>query len=401
MKPKERREPPEPNPVAADAPYAEFELASATEIPMEAEAEPAPATESEPGVDASSKAAAEAGTDQAAKAEQPAEETSVAEPGSESFESSTPERSKPLLATDELIEHLKSKGVTFDLCRESEAIKYLQSKTYYFKITAYRTLFQKRVGGERDGQYVGLDFGRLVELASVDRKLRYTLLPMTLDVEHFARAKLMHRVEESPEEDGYGIVADYMASLNHDNRRRRLAEINMLEPDAYCGDLVRKYRDDMPVWVFLELISFGSFIDFYLFCAQRWGDSDMNEEHYMLRSVKAARNACAHSSNMVNGFGSSSEAVPTTPASISHALSGAGFSRRVRTSKMSNPRLQQIATLLFLHSKIVPEGTSRERAKADLKALSSDMANALSDLSGNDAVRSSFDFLMTLFEKWS
>ena len=45
----------------------------------------------------------------------------------------------------------------------------------------------------------------------------------------------------------------------------------------------------MPAWVLLELVSFGSFIDFYLFGAQRWGDSGMKEERYMLRSVKAAR----------------------------------------------------------------------------------------------------------------
>ena len=296
---------------------------------------------------------------------------------------------KPLLSTGELVAHLKSKGVTFDLCGEADAAGYLEDKTYYFKIAAYRTLFQKRVGGARDGQYVGLDFGHLVELASVDRKLRYALLPMTLDVEHFARAKLMHRVEGDPAEDGYGIVADYMASLNHDNRRRRLAEINMLEPDAYCGDLVRKYRDDMPAWVFLELISFGSFIDFYLFCAQRWGDSDMSEEHYMLRFVKSARNAAAHSSNIVNGFVGTGGSQHPTPTSVSVALSRAGVSKRVRSSKMGNPRLQQIATLLFLHMRIVPEGTSRERAKADLEALSSDMAGTLSGLSGNDAVRSS------------
>ena len=83
---------------------------------------------------------------------------------------------------------------------------------------------------------------------------------MTLDVKHYAHAKLLHRMEIEPGEDGCTIAADYMASLNHDNRRRRLAEINRLEPDAYCGDLVRKYRDDMPVWALPELISSGSFI---------------------------------------------------------------------------------------------------------------------------------------------
>ena len=308
-------------------------------------------------------------------------------------------RKKPLLATSELIDHLKTKGVTFDLVNEEDAAGYISTKTYYFKIAAYRALFQKRVGGERDGQYVGLDFGHLVKLASVDRTMRYTLLPMTLDVEHFAHAKLLHRVETEPGEDGYSIVADYMASLNHDNRRRRLAEISMLEPDAYCGDLVRKYRAHMPVWAFLELISFGSFIDFYLFCANRWQDPAMEDEHYMLRQVKAARNAAAHSSNIVNGFGAAAGGIATND-SVSAAIAGAGISKRVRASKMRNPRLQQIATLLYVHTRLVPEGTSKDRARADLMALTAEMEDVLADLAGNDAIRSSFDFLMTLFKKW-
>ena len=67
--------------------------------------------------------------------------------------------------------------MTFERVSEAEASDYIGTKTYYFIIGAYRALFQKRVGDERDGQYVGLDFGHLVQLASIDRKLRYALLP--------------------------------------------------------------------------------------------------------------------------------------------------------------------------------------------------------------------------------
>lgn len=314
--------------------------------------------------------------------------------------SGRPAHVKAMLRTPaEQIAKLKSLGVAFGACDEDEAAAYLASKTYFFKVIAYRELFDRRVGGERDGQYVGLDFANLVQLASVDRTLRYALLPMTLDVEHFARTKLVRNVESRPEEDGYSVVADYMASLNHDNRRRRLSEINMLKQDAYCGNLVRKYADDMPVWAFLELVSFGSFIDLYLFCSQRWSDAGMEDEHYMLRQVKAARNATAHSSNMVNGFGRKTGAIATN-AAVSAALSQAGISKRVRSSKMANPRLQQIATLLYLHTRLVPQETSKVRAKRDVQALAAEMERALADLSGNDAIRSSFGFLMSLFEKW-
>ena len=82
------------------------------------------------------------------------------------------------------------------------------------------------------------------------------------------------------------------------------------------------------------------------------------------------------------------------------AIGEAGVSHRVRTSKMKNPRLQQIATLLYLHSRIVPGGTSRERAKTDLADLKREMGSVVEMMPTNDVVRSSFGFLISLFDKW-
>lgn len=49
---------------------------------------------------------------------------------------------KALLTTNQQIEHLKSKGVTFKLCSEKDAAEYLANHTYFFKIAAYRILFE-------------------------------------------------------------------------------------------------------------------------------------------------------------------------------------------------------------------------------------------------------------------
>mgnify|MGYP000913572747 FL=1 len=125
--------------------------------------------------------------------------------------------SKPKLTVEEQVEHLRGKGVTFDLCSAEQARETLSDKTYYFKLAAYRVLFEKRIGGAHDGEYVGLDFGYLRDLATIDHMLRYTLLPMTLDIEHFAKIKLMREVTERADEDGYSIVADYLESLSERN----------------------------------------------------------------------------------------------------------------------------------------------------------------------------------------
>ena len=152
---------------------------------------------------------------------------------------------KPKPTVDEQVENLKSKGVTFDLCVEEDARETLRDKTYYFKLAAYRALFDKRVGGERDGEYAGLDLGHLRDLAAIDRMLRYTLLPMTLDIEHFAKAKLMREVTEREDEDGYSIVDDYLESLSERDRSIREKEMDRLENDRYSGNLARRY--DVPL----------------------------------------------------------------------------------------------------------------------------------------------------------
>lgn len=308
----------------------------------------------------------------------------------------------PLLSLDEQIRQLKSQGVTFWFCSEEDAKAYLSEKTYYFKLRSYRTLFDKRVGGARDGQYINLDFGFLRALASLDRDLRYALLPLTLDVEHAARTKLLRIVTEREDEDGYGVCEDYMASMNSKERNRRKGDVGKLKDDVYCGDLLKKYGRDpakMPAWVLLELFSFGSFIDLYLFCSKRWGDDKMANEHYLLRQAKSVRNACAHSSGMLNGIRRLDD--PVEPdANVEKALARTGLSHRVRTSRMCNPRIKQITTLMYMHSVTVTKGRSRERAVATMQGIKARMAEVMGLMPTNDAVVSSLSFLTTVIDDW-
>ena len=155
-------------------------------------------------------------------------------------------------------------------------MRILSEQDHYFRLAAYRVLFPKRVGGAHDGEYAGLDFGHLVDLAGIDQELRGFLLPLTLDVESAAKTKLVGKITEDRGEDGYSIFAEYLAHLNHADRNRRKGEISRLENDAYLGPLVARYPiDEMPAWVFLELSSFGAFTNFYLFCAERWDNAEM------------------------------------------------------------------------------------------------------------------------------
>lgn len=254
---------------------------------------------------------------------------------------------KPMLSIEEQVAHLEERGVSFKACSKEEAATYLALKNNYYKVVSYRKLFPIRRGGPHDGEYANLDFAYLKDLSAIDQALRYALLPMTLDIEHFAKVKLLALVAGKESEDGYSIVADYLASLTDSRRRRIDGELEVMAKDPYCGDMVAKYRDDVPIWVFAESVSFGTFIGFYRYCAERWGDKELKNEHYLLRQTKSVRNAAAHSSNIVNGFGGQSSQVGNYKL-VSEALAAIGVSKgfagaRCETSPFS--RLQPRCTL--------------------------------------------------------
>lgn len=102
---------------------------------------------------------------------------------------------KPWLTASEQIDHLKSRGVHFSLMSEDDARAYLEKNSNYFRLRAYRLGFPKVEEGNRKGEYANLDFKMLVDLSIVDMLLRYEMLPLTLDVEHFAKVKLLKRIE--------------------------------------------------------------------------------------------------------------------------------------------------------------------------------------------------------------
>lgn len=306
---------------------------------------------------------------------------------------------KPMLTVEQQIDRLKGKGVGFELCSESEAARILGEESHYFRLAACRALFPKRVGGDRDGQYAGLDFGHLVDLSDIDRDLRGFLLPLMLDVENSAKILLLHRISDAPGEDGYSILSDYLSSLSHADRNRRQGEVKRLGNDAYLGPLVEKYPlTDMPAWVYLELASFGALADFYLFCADRWNDSDMRRQHYLLRCTNSLRNAAAHSSAIINGLGPGAPAsVIRTPQEIAEALEEMGVNRRSRRSKLRNPRVLQMTVLAYAFSALVPH-SRRLEAVDKLDDLERRALRNAHWYSGNSAIAPSYGFLSRVFD---
>lgn len=274
---------------------------------------------------------------------------------------------KPMLTVEQQIAHMKSKGIAFKLVSEEEAAAHLREKCQFFRIYAYRKLFPKRIGGPREGEYVKLDFGHLKALSNLDRQLRDVLLAMTLDIEYFSKVRLLAAAEIQGE-DGYAIMRAYRESASENQRSYIDSELDRREHDPYVGAIIRKYRHDMPMWVFCESMPLGAFSSLVKFCAERWTDEELDDIHYLLKYVRSTRNATAHGGCWVNGI-TDIDPRMRPPATLVNALSSTEIPRRLRNKWLRGARMIQICVTLHLYGRIVPPGSCRSDRVRQLTCL--------------------------------
>jgi hypothetical protein len=94
----------------------------------------------------------------------------------------------------------------------------------------------------------------------------------------------------------------------------------------------------MPVWVLLEVISFGTFLTFYRFCSERLSDNQMMQEYYLMKKVKSVRNASCHGACSLNGFRSGLRSPFSTTVNVTAAMSKGGIQKsKSRSTKLDNP----------------------------------------------------------------
>lgn len=137
---------------------------------------------------------------------------------------------KPLLSTDELINHMKNKGITFHERTEAEAKDFLSYNNYYLKLSSYRFNYPKfGPGHPKEGQYQGLDFGYLQELSTIDKYLRYYVLEMCLDIEHSIKVKLLTEVYIS-------LHMNHLHGIIEPVSRRMRTTLTETEPAHYVCD---------------------------------------------------------------------------------------------------------------------------------------------------------------------
>ncbi len=110
---------------------------------------------------------------------------------------------KPMLNFDEQIAKLKQMNIFFNIIDTEKANEILRKNNYFFKL-AYFAKSQKKNGG------YFIEFAYLSDLATIDMKLRYTMLHLTLDIEHSLKYLVLKLITENNQEDGYKIIDEFL-----------------------------------------------------------------------------------------------------------------------------------------------------------------------------------------------
>ena len=157
---------------------------------------------------------------------------------------------RPKLTIEDQVAYMKNKGITFDHCSEKDAVRFLQESTYFFKVKAFDKNY---IAHPKTGHYYNLDFSYLMELSTLDMRLRRLILHATLDIEHFLKVQLIRDVSSNPVEDGYQIVEKFFSENSSVKN-----SISEKSKNSMCKDLVEKLEsENYAIWNLIEVLSFG------------------------------------------------------------------------------------------------------------------------------------------------
>lgn len=256
---------------------------------------------------------------------------------------------------EELYDKIADRGITFNSKSKEEVISILKEKNYYYRLISYRKNFNKK-----NEKYVGLDFDCLIDLASIDTYLREFLLSLCLDVEHTAKTLLMTHITENGKEDGYKVVEDFKKEFPKAYEK----SLKHFEKNMYKKEMFHK-RKDISIWVFLEIIDFGTFLMLLKSYAKKYPDILKDLKPDIMKYTKNIRNACAHNDVFFINIFSHATKIKAPQARMTSFAKLMGVKRK----EITHNKVHDIVALIYYHQKICSDGLNNRRVKEGERLL--------------------------------
>ncbi|EHS13325.1 Abi-like protein [Staphylococcus aureus subsp. aureus IS-3] len=218
---------------------------------------------------------------------------------------------KPMLNFDEQIAKLKQMNIFFNIIDTEKANEILRKNNYFFKLAYFRKNFEKKNGG------YFIEFAYLSDLATIDMKLRYTMLHLTLDIEHSLKCLVLKLITENNQEDGYKIIDEFLcidksySNSNFDTNSRTPEEVmetkiknkneifKHMNKRGQLPEKLNKYYQNPPAWVCIEFMQLGQFVSFLNFYYKKYNDEELRVANILMPLLKNIRNKSAHNQPII------------------------------------------------------------------------------------------------------
>lgn len=301
---------------------------------------------------------------------------------------------RPKLTIEDQVAYMKNKGITFDHCSEKDAVRFLQESTYFFKVKAFDKNY---IAHPKTGHY-NLDFSYLMELSTLDMRLRRLILHATLDIEHFLKVQLIRDVSSNPVEDGYQIVEKFFSENSSVKN-----SISEKSKNSMCKDLVEKLEsENYAIWNLIEVLSFGDFVRLYTLYDREYGNHNKGLIQ-CLYAVRCLRNAAAHNNCLLNSLRLPYTRKIHSSYSISRAVSQIpnGPKTTSREKKLANPVIHDFVAMLYVYKKIVSSPRTAEHFTKELHDLFDIRMKRHSNyFESNECISSAYHFMKTVINDW-
>lgn len=304
---------------------------------------------------------------------------------------------KKKFTIEQQIRHMKEQNIRFLLFTEKDAKDFLRTQNYYFKVKSFAKNYEKI-----NNKYKDLDFAYLRKFSILDTLFRDLILEISLLCEHILRTDVCYISSINGYDDGYGIVTRFLYQMQekyeqNGNSGKKLPKTLYLYDEGkaqiYSKDMLDKYRLDLPIWVFIEILSFGELIDFYKYYIEKYNIRKQDTvDIFDLYTIKSIRNVAAHNNCILHTL----TAPPLGQMELSVKLKNFLQSKKLlsRTKKeIRIPMLHDFLCLILTYNKLCHSIKTRGIIKSKIEDFLNKCEKHPEYFCSNTLIKERYDFI--------